>query len=194
MMKLRRLCTLCALVLIGWSFSPAVNAAMVAQMNLEQMVTQSERIFLGTVIDVSEIRVSAGGGELPAVTYKIRVNDDFKGEFEVVKGVKIAEVTMLGSLKNLADGHHPIAGFPMLRVGEEYLLIVAEPGPSGLTSTMGLGQGCFSFLGKGTDKLAINGANNVGLFRGMPQAMPDGKPVPYTDLSSMINDIAGGAE
>ena len=194
MKKLRRGSVFCTLLFAVWSFIPSAHGAMVAQMNLEQMVTQSERIFLGTVIDVSEIRVSVGGGELPAVTYKIRVNDDFKGEFETVKGVKIAEVTMIGSLKNLADGHHPIAGFPMLKVGEEYLLMVAEPGPTGLTSTMGLGQGCFSFLGKGDDKLAINGANNVGLFRGMPQAVPDGKPVPYTDLSNMIDDIAGGAE
>ncbi|MEL7312330.1 MAG: hypothetical protein AAFN07_12510 [Pseudomonadota bacterium] len=193
MRALRRIATVVALAL-GVFGASALQASTVAQMNLEQMVTNSERVFVGTIIDVTESRRAVGGGEVPAITYKIRVSDTFKGEFQEIKGELYTEVTMLGSLKHLAAGRHPITDFPMLAVGGEYLLMVAPAGPIGLTATMGLGQGCFTLSGDETDKVALNGANNIGLFAGMQVGFTGGEPISYGALSDLINNIVGGAE
>ena len=193
MKALRRAAAACALAFATLSAGP-LYAATAAQMNLEQMVTSSERVFVGVVIDVTESRKAVGGGEVPAVTYTIKVTDAFKGEYEEIKGERYTEVTMLGSLKHLAAGRHPIADFPMLSIGREYLLMVAPAGPIGLTATMGLGQGCFSLTPDEESKVALNGANNMGLFAGMTVGIQDGQPIQYGELASIINDIVGGAE
>ena len=112
----------------------SAHSAITAQMNLEQLVMQSERVFVGQVIDISETRVEAGGGELPAVTYRLRVSEAFKGDYETIKGEQIAEVMMVGRLKDVLKGRHPITDFPVLKEGQEYLLFIAQAGPTGLTS------------------------------------------------------------
>ena len=193
MSVLKRGATLLSFALAFLTLSSA-NAAITLQMNLEQMVTHSERVFVGEVVDISETRVSAGGGELPAVTYRIRVSETFKGEYETVKDEQFTEVTMVGSLKDVMAGHHPITDFPVLSVGTEYLLFVAQPGPSGLTSTMGLGQGCFHLNGTDADRVAMNLVNNAGLFTGMSVPFSPNQTVRYSELADLIHDIVGGAQ
>ena len=178
---------------IATLYAPPLSAANVAQMNLEQLVQHSERVFVGTVLSVSERRVEVGGGQVPAVTYRLQVDEAFKGEFTEIKGQRFTEVSMLGSLKIVAGARHPIRNFPVLREGREYLLLVAPAGPIGLTSTMGLGQGCFNLSHKGREKVALNEANNHGLFSGMNVALPSGKAVPYAALADLIRTIVGGA-
>ena len=171
-----------------------VFAAIAVQMNLHQMVSGADRVFTGTVIGMSERRVQIGGGELPAVTYRIRVDDSFKGRFEESKGVRFTDVTMLGSIKHVKSGRHPIADFPILQEGTEYLLMIAPPGSAGLTATMGLGQGVFVITRGADGKAAMNQANNAGLFAGMSVGMQDGAAAPYSELASTIRSIVGGAE
>ncbi len=170
------------------------NATTALQMNLAQMITNADKVFVGTVIDVTEIRVEAGGGELPAITYRFKIDESFKGSYDEIKGVTYTEVSMIGTLEGLKAGQAPIPGFPLLAAGTQYLLVVAPEGPVGLTTTMGLGQGTFSLTGLGENKIAINGANNVGLFAGMDVGFPDGVAIPYNDLAALIRDIVGGAE
>ena len=98
--------------------SSSVNATSVLQMNLAQMINNSEKVFVGTVVDLSESRIAVGGGEVPAVTYTFRVGDTFKGCYDEEKGVKFTTVTMLGTIKNVKEGKHPIVDFPLLRFGE----------------------------------------------------------------------------
>jgi hypothetical protein len=38
------------------------NATVVAQMNLAQMIERSDKVFVGTVVDISESRIALGGG------------------------------------------------------------------------------------------------------------------------------------
>ena len=109
-------------------------------------------------------------------------------------GVKFTTVSMLGSLKHVKSGKHPIVDFPLLRTGQEYLLIVGPEGPIGLTAPIGLGQGNFSLSGEDGDKVALNGAQNVGLFTGMNVGIPDGVAVAYPEHAALIRDIVGGAE
>lgn len=170
--------------------SPA-QATDVRQMNLEQLVNASETVMLGTIVSIEGTTVQAGGGTLPAVSYKVRVEEAFKGDFAEVKGVKIAEFKMVGSLKDALAGRHPIVDFPVLKTGTEYLLMVAPAGPTGLTSTMGLGQGLFNVTGNGASRVLLNGANNVGLFNGM-NVPYSGGGIGYAELSELIRGIVGG--
>ena len=174
-------------------YAPPLQAATAVQMNLEELVKRSERVFVGTVLSVSEQRVEVGGAEFPAVTYRLRVDDAFKGAFTEIEGERFTEVSMLGTLEIVAGGRHPIANFPVLRTGQEYLLFVAANGPVGLTSTMGLGQGCFHLSYKGGEKVALNEANNQGLFAGMSVGVQGGPAVPYAAIAGLIRDMVGVA-
>jgi hypothetical protein len=165
-------------------------AATVIQMNLAEMVDRADRIYRGTVLDVREGSVTVGGGELPTVTYRIRVDEAFKGSYEEVKGLQIAELKMVGKLKSSggAPGRFSALGdLPKLEVGRDYLLLTTQRSAIGLSTTVGLGQGRFELQGKPGQEVAVNANKNLGLFRGMGAGftastnLPEG-PVAYEDL------------
>ena len=180
-----------------------LSAATVVQLNLEQMVDRADKIFRGTVLDAREGTVQAGGGELPVVTYRLRVDEEFKGAFEEVKGVRIAEVRMLGKLKpasssGTARSLPPLTDLPRLEVGRDYLLLTTPESAAGLSTTIGLGQGRFELKGKPGQEIALNDNQNRGLFRGMSGtdsfsggATPQEGPLPYSALASLIRNIVG---
>lgn len=183
-----------ALTLIGVQ----AQAATVLQLNLEQMVDRAGRIFRGTVLDIREGTVQAGGAELPTVTYRIRVDEAFKGTYQDVKGMQIAEVTMLGKLKPNQAGVNrslPLIDLPKLQVGQDYLLLTTQPSAIGLSTPVGLGQGTFRVTGKPGQELAVNLNQNLGLLKGMQGVSnsavpPHGSgPVAYTALAALIQDL-----
>lgn len=169
------------------------RATSVIQMNLEQLCTKSDQIFRGTVLDMTESTVEVGGGALPAVTYTVRVDEAFQGQFDTEKGVPLARFTTLGTKKQHLSGQMPIPGLPRLAIGGEYLLMVAPSGPTGLTTTMGLGQGCFTIAGKPGAETAVNELGNRGLFAGMTVSgvTTASGDVSYPALAALINSILG---
>lgn len=182
---------------------PPLSATDVLQMNLQDLVNRADRIFRGTVLDAREGTVTAGGGELPTVTYRIRVDEALKGTFEEVKGTPIAEVRMLGKLKpgtsSTVRSITAVPGLPELAVGQEYLLLVTPRSAIGLSTTVGLGQGLFVLQGKPGQEIAVNANKNFGLFRGMTpgpslspnkSALPSEGPIPYQGLAALIRDLA----
>ncbi len=181
-----------SVVAVTVAAAPSFAHHSVAQMNLEAMVTKADRVFMGRVVDMTESRVAAGGGELPATTFTVVVSESFKGQYEVIKGKRFAKLTMLGTRKQFLTNTHPIHDFPVLKMGEEYILAVAPAGPSGLTSMMGWAQGCFLVTGKGGDKVALNGVNNAQLFRGMSRTLPANPAVDVDQLTTLIRAIVGG--
>jgi hypothetical protein len=127
-----------ALSLIGMQ----AQAATVQQLNLAQMVSRAERIFRGTVLAIHEGKIDAGGAELPTVTYRIRVDEAFKGTYQDVKGLQIAEIMMLGKLKTNQTANTrslPLIDLPKLQVGQDYLLLTTQPSAIGLSTPVGLG-------------------------------------------------------
>lgn len=175
-------------------------AATVRQMNLEQMVDNAGRIFRGTLLDVREGKVQAGGGELPTTIYVFRVDEAFKGTFQEVKGEQIAEIQIVGGkVESKQAGtmrRLPVLpDQPKLQKGQDYLLLTTAPSAIGLSTTVGLGQGSFTLIGKGGSAVAVNENQNYGLFNGMRglsrQAVPPEGPVPYTTLATFIRDIVG---
>jgi hypothetical protein len=193
-----RLRTLLLSAVAALALCGPLAAATVIQMNLAEMVDRADRIYRGTVLDVREGTVSVGGGELPTVTYRIRVDESFKGTYEEVKGVRIAELKMVGKLKSADTA--PVRSFsalsdlPKLDVGRDYLLLTTPRSAIGLSTMVGLGQGRFELQGKPGQEVAVNGNKNLGLFRGMGAGFaastnqPEG-PVPYQDLAGLIRGL-----
>lgn len=154
------------------------------QLGLEEMVNHSERIFRGTVVDVEFGTVNVGGGNFSTVTYDIRVEQSFKGSFVSKNGVQYAEITMLSDFKGKRDERgkpHKMSmlpTLPLLDVGSDYLLLMPPVTSSvGLTSPVGLGQGCFKIYPRGKREMVRNELNNAGLFDG---------PVTYNELVEKI--------
>ena len=194
MVKLR--VGLLAAVALALLAGQAMDAATVRQFNLEQMVDRADRIFRGTVLDAKEGTVHAGGGELPVVTYRIRVDEVLKGEVQEVKGQAVAEIRMIGKLESSRTAtSRRLSTLPVLvrlEVGKGYLLLTTPPSAAGLSTTVGVGQGSFLLFGKPGQETAVNAYNNQGLFTGMSRAaagVPSGGPVPYPFLADLIRDL-----
>ena len=166
-------------------------ATTLLQMDLGELVDRSDRIFRGTVVDVEQSTITAGGGELPMVVYRLRVEESFKGGADVVKGDEaMIEIRMVGSIK----APEPQGDFvrfdmfrdvPRLSMGSDYLLFTTRPGASGLSTTVGLGQGAFSVFSLAKEDFAVNQFNNGGL--GFDQA----GPVAYSEIAARILALLG---
>lgn len=176
---------------------PLLGATVLRQMNLEDMIQRADRIFRGTVLDFSAGTVAVGGVELPTVTYRLRVDEGFKGSYTIVKGDdQVVEIQMIGALKKAPATGDPIQALPVLpdlprlKVGKDYLLFTTAPSSIGLSTTVGLGQGSFSIVSRNKQDLVINEFNNVGLFRDMEvEGFPSQGLVNYAQLGDLIRDL-----
>ena len=175
--------------------SAPVCATTMLKMDLEDLTTRAGTIFRGTVIDVTQDTIQAGGGELPAVTYRVRVDELYKGAATETKGDKsIMVIRMVGSLvhsKTNADGKLKFDAFgqvPRLNPGADYLLFTTQESSIGLSVTVGLGQGAFRVLpvdGIDGQYQAVNEFNNAGL------GLDSAGPVELDKLSARINALLG---
>ena len=176
---------------------PPILATTVLQMNLEGLCERSDKIFRGTVIQITEGSVALGGAQIPTVRYTIRVDDALKGTYSDEKGVPIAEIEMIGKMKPVKVGEASlmpaIPDMPSLTVGHDYLLFTTPPSEVGLSTTVGLGQGSFQISGKPGEEEAVNALGNVGLFSGMPatEGLESGRPLNYERLAGRIRVILG---
>lgn len=182
----------------------APQASTVMQLNLDEMVRRADRIYRGTVVSVRAGSVQAGGGQLPITVYRLRVDEAFRGDFPEEKGVRIAEIRTLGKLRSVTSGGLRsvvvLPQMPALETGQVYLVMTTRASAIGLSTAVGLGQGVFRIQQAGKDELAVNEANNSGLFRGMPAPAARGVartaaaesaagPLSYTELASRIRGL-----
>lgn len=177
-----------AAALVTLAAAPA-RANLVLKMDLGDLAQRADTIFRGTVLSVEPGTVAAGGAELPTVTYRLRVDETFKGDFAATKGV--AEITMLGNLKGEEPGG-PVTRFshlpdlPNLVRGGDYVVFTTPPSAVGLSTTVGLVQGAFKvYRAADRQEMAVNGINNTGLTETI-----DG-PVPYATLADAIRQQVG---
>ncbi|MEM8932905.1 MAG: hypothetical protein AAGE94_17100 [Acidobacteriota bacterium] len=168
-------------ILLAMLLAAPVLATSVLHMNLDGLCDRADQIFRGVVVDIDKGTITAGGGELPTVTYTLEVTEDFVGNITEIKGKKIATVTMVGTPASLAEpvevnGIRKFSTLPSppdLQVGHDYLLLTTPKSAIGLSTTVGLGQGCFSINGE----KASNQFQNEGLYEG---------PVAYDQLADDI--------
>ena len=177
-----------AMVLLGVAvvWAPILNASMVLRMDLPNLVSRADKIFRGTVVSISEGKVATGGIELPTVTYRLKVAEEFKGSYLVKGDERFVEITMLAPVKRAPMGNirafSKLPDLPELRQGEEYLLISSAPSSGGLSTTIGIGQGAFKIFVVDKTELAVNELNNEGLYDG---------PVAYAQLARDIRALVG---
>jgi hypothetical protein len=134
-------------------------------MDLPELCDRADMIFRGKVIDLSTGTVSAGGGEIPTVTYRVLVSEGFKGSFPEAKdGGSVVEITMVSTFKQAPhfDGDaqrvSTLRDLVTLEVGREYLLMTTPPSAAGLCTTVGLTQGAFSIVREEKQEVAVSGA------------------------------------
>jgi len=177
---------LCALLAVSQA-----GATTLLKMDLGELVQRSDKIFRGTVIDVEQSSVTAGGGELPMVVYRLRVEEMLKGEADVVKGDEAyVEIRMVGSIKDeTSQGDlqrfSMFRDVPRLTMGSDYLLLTTPESSIGLSTTVGLGQGAFSVFSRDKTDYAVNRFDNAGL------GIDGGGAVPYIDLLAAIKGLMG---
>jgi hypothetical protein len=91
---------------------------------------------------------------------------------------------------------------PVLVVNQTYLVFGTAPSRVGLSTSVGLGQGCFKVYGKDADRMAVNEVNNAGLFRDMVLPAPGVAaarasaaqtrgPISYAALRAQIVSLVG---
>ncbi len=167
------------------------SATMMLQMQLGDLVQRADTIFRGTVIDVEQSSIEVGGGELPMVIYRLRVEELVKGEADVVKGDEAyIEVRMVGSIKDEvtvggAERFSMFRDVPQLTMGSDYVLFMTPESSVGLSVTVGLGQGAFSVYSADKSEYAVNQFDNAGLGLG------EGGAVSYADLMAAVKGLMG---
>ena len=181
------------------------GATAVWQFNLAEMTQRAHKIYVGTVRSVTADTVAVGGGQLSILVYRLSVEEDLLGETALVKGARLAEIRMLGKQRQVRAGNlqslNALPAMPEMAVGQSYLVFATAPSAIGLSTMVGLGQGCFKLYGQGDDRMAVNEANNAGLFRDMvlpapsvaaartygPQAAAG--PMPYAALRALVVNL-----
>jgi hypothetical protein len=173
------------------------GATTLTQMNLADLAGRADKVFRGTVLTVKADTVEAGGGRLPVVVYRLRVDEAFKGDFGDGSQKGVVEIRMVGDAKDAKPAS--VRRFslwrdvPRLERGQDYVLFTTPPSRIGLSTTVGLGQGAFRILGAAKEEQAVNAFGNAGLGRGMPKVpfRTPGGPVPYAELARAIRAVLG---
>ncbi len=182
MSKKRQFRNLSFLALAVILLTPSIYATLVQQMDLQGLCDRAENIFRGKVLSTTQGTIQVGGGELPTITYRIQVAENFKGTDSLANGKNVVEVRMLAALKGRPQTgdvqfHSILPELPRLEVGNEYLLMTSAPSSVGLSAPIGLGQGCFTISQHRGTEMATNAVGNTGLFDGA---------VSYSELAQQI--------
>jgi hypothetical protein len=177
-------------VLLALATALPAAASTVLHMDLDGLSSRAALIFRATVLSVEPGSVAVGGGELTTTTYRLRVDEAFKGAFDGGgKEAAVVEVTVVGDLKQKAQASGDLVHLvslpqaPRLERGGEYVLFTTAPSAVGLSTTVGLGQGAFKiYHAADRREMAVNELGNLGLFSG---------PVTYSELADAIRAHVG---
>lgn len=168
------------------------QATIMLKMELTDLTDRAGTIFRGTVLSAEQSLIEAGGGQIPAITYRFKVDELYKGEATIVKGDDaIIQIRMVGNVKPAkADENGRVKlsvwnEVPKFSEGGDYLVFASQASAIGLSAPIGLGQGAFKvFAADGTD-MAVNEFNNAGL------GLNGDGPVEYTVLDAKIRSLLG---
>ena len=111
-----------------------VGATSIRPVNLEELVQTSDRVFVGTVL---EIRHKPGPGGLPTRVTRFGVTEMVKGQLGKSRQIDLAQI-WTGSNRQQGVSPLPQPGF---FPGEEVLVFLHGDSPLGLSSPVGFGLG-----------------------------------------------------
>ena len=161
----KRLSLTTALVLaMALVASPMVQAAKLKKQNLTQLISASESIVAGTVINVVD---GIDGNGVPYTEVTIDVGSVAKGKVE--PGLFTFRQFGLLNPRTMPNGHRLLAmtpdGFPKWRTNEYVVAFMYHPASrTGLQTTAGMAQGKLTLHG---DNRLSNEFGNDGLFEGV---------------------------
>lgn len=130
-MTRQQLCTLPVALALSVGL---VGATSIRPVNLEELVTTSDRVFVGTVL---EIRHKPGPGGLPTRVTRFGVTEMVKGQLGKSRQIDLAQI-WTGSNRQQGVSPLPQPGF---FPGEEVLVFLHADSPLGLSSPVGFGLG-----------------------------------------------------
>ncbi|HKQ97021.1 MAG TPA: hypothetical protein VJV75_04025 [Candidatus Polarisedimenticolia bacterium] len=173
-----------------------LSATILKQMNLAELAGNANRIFSGTVVEVNKGTLKAGGGTIATVTYRVMIDEALRGSFDDKEGRKVVDLRMITDPGTRKVGNKvSLSGLPQMpdiRMGQRYLFFTTAPSAVGLSTTVGLGQGCFRITGDPGQEITTNEFDNLGLFRGMSApGMPDRGPIEYSKLKQQVDALLG---
>jgi hypothetical protein len=141
------------------------DATKVKSVNLEKMIEEADRIFIGTCVAAEE--GSLPGSDIPITLYTFSVSERIKGAIG-----ETLTIRQVGVRKPRIQGDEAlvfrIPGMPVYQVGQEVVLFLAADSQLGLTSPVGLMQGAFTVEERDGRKMLQNGFQNGGLFNNLP--------------------------
>ena len=140
------------------------EAFLVAKLNLTQLASLSDHIFVGRCISVKTAEDS-NGRPVQYVTYQI--SETLKGDIQ--ETVTFKQILMPN---DTSYGRETVttamSDLPAYKEGEEALVFLSDATDSGLTAPVGLGQGKFVIVtGKDGRRRISNVLKNRGIFQGM---------------------------
>jgi hypothetical protein len=142
----------------------AARATQILPANLEQIVSESDRIFVGTCTAVRDGTIPETS--IPFTEYTFSVDKPIKGNFG-----KTVIVRHLGVRRPRVIGDRTLVfrvpGMPVYREGQELMLFLHPDSSLGLSSPVGLSQGAFQIVEIDGERMVQNGFRNQGLFRGI---------------------------
>lgn len=164
-------------------------AAKVLKMNLAELVQRADKIFKGQVLLVDYEYIRVAGADLRIARYQIRVEEGLKGSFD---RNGIVELAMLAPQKTFSDAgpYQRVGldlGLPQLRINQEYVLFTSQPSVIGLSTTVGLGQGCFHFEEPEKVSMVANEFGNAGLLDGIRENVA--VPLSYKELTDLVRQF-----
>ena len=178
--------SIAAAIMVVVSAPISASATMLERVGLSDMTDRADKIFRGTVTDIRQTSVRMGGGDVPVINYRFRVDEQLKGDADVVKGnASFIELKMVGYLKEpkSPEGITRFSIFkdmPRLQLGQDYVIFSTPRSSFGLSSTIGLGQGAFSVFSENREVLVVNNYNNENFEFG------EGGPISYSKMKKLV--------
>lgn len=182
--------------------SATSHSFLVLRLNLEQLTSLSERIFVGRCLEVKLVK-DRNDRPVQFVTYE--VIETLKGSAEeriTFKQIRFDERREAGEI----SGTTALSDLPTYEAGEENIIFLSGESDIGLTAPVGLRQGKFVIqTGSKGEKRVVNGLGNKGLLFGLSKSprvkslslttkekkmlSRPSEPVPYEEFVSLIKRL-----
>ena len=161
--------------------TPAVRAGTALRMDTDALVESADLVLEGRVLSARGVETEDGMIE---TEYELQVERTFEGLDLVQRTIRIP-----GGL--LEDGRGLLlSGLPRLGVGEETLLFLSEPSPSGVRMPVGLSQGRYRIV-RNLDgsRVAVRDQGELGLVDPQTGEVIEAAGRHVRDYAELISEI-----
>jgi hypothetical protein len=159
----------------------AQEGALTVQVDLAKMVDESQNVVLARVTNVV-VEKHPQYENLDTVVVTLQV-------IEPLKGTPGTTLTFRQYVWDISDRDSKLG----YRIGEEWVLMLRQPSPIGLTSPVGLEQGRFRVERDAlNNRIVRNGTDNAGLFGTVDQTSPGLRPRLSPQLQQLVSEHHSG--